>query len=190
MTNSVMSVLLCTYAPVLLLEAFMTKTGVVIRILAAGIATILIINYAFRTSKEQAAAEEKITTLRIQLNNMRAKLAEANAEITTLQTRIGELTGQLASRSEIERRLRKSIPIEVEPERKPSATPGLVTAILYTIGGSSVVIDDEILYEGDTIHGVGIIKINQDTVEFAKGAHRWTQRINQPPPPVWTQKKK
>jgi len=190
MTNSVMSVLLCTYAHVLLLEAFMTKTGVVIRILAAGIATILIINYAFRTTKEQAAAEENIRALRIQLNNVRTQLSEANAEIATLQARIEELTSQLASRSEIERRLRRSIPIEVKPERKPSATPGLVTAILYTIGGSSVVIDDEILYEGDTIYGVSIIKINQDTVEFAKGNHRWTQRINQSPPRIWTQKKK
>jgi flagellar hook-associated protein FlgK len=168
----------------------MTKSGVAFRILAAGIATILIINYAFRTSKEQGAAEEKITALRIQLNNMRTELNEANAQITTLRGRIEALTGQLASRSEIERQLRKSIPIEVKPERKPSATPGLVTAILYTIGGSSVVIDDEILYEGDTIHGVSITKINQDTVEFAKGAHRWTQRINQTPPRVWTQKNK
>lgn len=168
----------------------MTKPGVAFRILAAGVATILIINYAFRTSKEQDAAEEKIKALRVQLNNMRTKLNEANAEIATLQARIEALTGQLASRSEIERRLRKSIPIEVKPERKPSATPGLVTAILYTIGGSSVVIDDEILYEGDTIYGVSIIKINQNTVEFAKGHHLWTQHIHQTPPPVWTQKKK
>jgi len=168
----------------------MTKTGVAFRILAAGVATILIINYAFRTSKEQAASEEKITALRIQLNHMRSKLAEANAEITTLHTRIEELTTQIASRSKIERRLRKSIPIEAKPERTASPTPGLVTAILYTIGGSSVVIDDEILYEGDTIYGVSITRINQDTVEFAKGAHRWTQQINQTPPPVWTQKNK
>jgi len=165
----------------------MTKTGVVFRILAAGIATILIINYAFRTTKEQDAAGENIKALRIQLNNMRAKLAEANAEIATLQTRIGELTGQLTSRSKIERQLRRNIPVEAG--RKPSPATGLVTAILYTIGGSSVVIDDEILYEGDTIHGVSIVKINQDTVEFAKGNHRWSQRINQSPPRVWTQKR-
>lgn len=168
----------------------MTKAGVAFRVLAAGIATILIINYAFRTAKEQDAAEENIKALRIKLNNVRTQLSEANAEIATLQARIEALTGQLVSRSKIERQLRKTVPIGAASERKPSLTTGLVTAILYTIDGSSVVIDDEILYEGGEIHGVSIIKINQDTVEFAKGNHRWTQQINQTPPPVWTQNKK
>ena len=168
----------------------MTKTGVAFRILAAGVATILIISYAFRTNKEQEAAEEKIAALRIQLNNMRAKLNKANVQISTLNSRIEALTGRLASRSKIERQPKKTIPTAAESERKPSPATGLITAILYTIGGSSVVIDDQILYEGDKIHGVGIIKINQDTVEFAKGNHLWTQRINQTPPPVWTQKNK
>jgi hypothetical protein len=173
-------------------EDFMSKKGAVIRVLAAGIAILLIIRYGFNTAREYTRAENKITTLRIQLNRMRVKLAEANAQIATLQTRVEELTSQLASRSRIESQLRKSVVVEEKTERTvpPKATRGLVTAILYTLRGSSVVIDDEILYEGDMIHGVSITKINQDTVEFAKGAHRWTQQIHQPPPPVWTQKNK
>ena len=39
---------------------------------------------------------------------------------------------------------------------------------LYGESGRSVVIDDEILYEGDTILGVTIKKINKDSVEFER----------------------
>lgn len=166
-----------------------TRTGTVIRILAAGIAIILIINYGFKTSREHNAAENIITALRLQLSRTQAKLGQTDVQIAILQRRIEELTSQLASRSRIEKQLRG---LKDEPERTspPKATRGLVTAILYTLQGSSVVIDNVILYEGDVIHGVKITKIQQDTVEFAKGPHRWTQQIHQSPPPVWTQKNK
>ncbi len=169
-----------------------TRTGMVIRILAAGIAIILIINYGFKTSREHKAAENIIIALRLQLSRTQAKLGQTDVQIAILQRRVEELTSQLASRSKIERQLRKSMGPEQEPERTapPKATRGLVTAILYTLQGSSVVIDNVILYEGDMIHGVKIAKIQQDTVEFAKGPHRWTQQIHQSPPPVWTQKNK
>lgn len=166
-----------------------TRTGIVIRILAAGIAIILIINYGFKTSREHKAAENRIIALRLQLSRTQAKLKQADTQIAILERRIEELTSQLTSRSRIEKQLRG---LKDEPERTapPKATRGLVTAILYTLQGSSVVIDNEILYEGDVIHGVKIAKIQQDTVEFAKGPHRWTQQIHQSPPPIWTQKNK
>lgn len=161
----------------------------VIRILAAGIAIILIINYGFKTSREYNAAENRIIALRLQLSRTRAKLGQTDVQFAILQHRIEKLTSQLASRSRLERQLRG---LEDGPERTapPKAARGLVTAILYTLRGSSVVIDDKILYEGNVIHGVKIAKIQQDTVEFTKGAYRWTQQIHQSPPPVWTQKNK
>jgi hypothetical protein len=91
-----------------------------------------------------------------------------------------------------EKQLKKSMVIENKRERPaPSkARPGLITAILYTISGSSVVIDDKILYEGDTIHGVKVVKIHEDSVELARNTNQWTQRIHQVPPPAWNQNKK
>ena len=41
-------------------------------------------------------------------------------------------------------------------------------SILWAESGRSIVIADEILYEGDTIFGVTIRKINKDSVEFEK----------------------
>jgi hypothetical protein len=42
-------------------------------------------------------------------------------------------------------------------------------SILWAETGRSIVVGDEILYEGDTIFGVTIKKINKDSVEFEKG---------------------
>ena len=39
----------------------------------------------------------------------------------------------------------------------------------YGKNNRSIVIGDEILYEGDTVHGAKILKINKDSVEFEKG---------------------
>jgi len=168
-----------------------TRTGVIIRILAAGIAIILVINYGFKTSRAHDAAKERIIALQLQLRHMRAKLGQADVQVANLQRRVEELTSQLASRSRIEKQLRKSVPVKAKAERTaPPKARGLITAILYTLQGSSVVIDDVILYEGNVIHGVKIAKIQQDSVEFAKGAHRWSQQIHQSPPPIWTEKNK
>jgi hypothetical protein len=42
-------------------------------------------------------------------------------------------------------------------------------SILWAESGRSIVVGNEILYEGDTILGVTIKKINKDSVEFEKG---------------------
>ena len=41
-------------------------------------------------------------------------------------------------------------------------------SILWAESGRSIVVGNEILYEGDTILGVTIKKINKDSVEFEK----------------------
>ena len=168
-----------------------------IRLLAAGIAIIAITDYGFRTAQKTSEAENKVRALRTQLNRHRQKLGSSKRKTAELQTRIDKLTEELASRSEIERRLRRSVlGIEDEPEPRPAkpkagkADRGLITAILYGAENSSVVIDDEILYEGDTIYGVKIVKIHADEVELAKNSTTWTQQIDESPPAVWGQNKK
>ena len=169
-----------------------TRTGTVIRILAAGIAIILIIRYGFKTAREHTKAENKIVAMRAQLSRTQAKLTEANTQISKLEAYTEELVSLLAPRPKIEKQLKKSVGIENKRERPapPKARPGLITAILYTISGSSVVIDDKILYEGDTIHGVKVVKIHEDSVELARNTNQWIQQIHQVPPPVWNQNKK
>jgi len=169
-----------------------TRTIVAIKILAAGIAIIFIINYGFATSRMQKEAKDTITSLKLHLSRTSTKLKQADAQIERLQNRVDELKTQLASRSAIEKQLRKSVPVEDKPEPivPEQSTRGLVTAILYTLRGSSVVIDDVILHEGNKIHGVKIDKIKQDTVEFSKGQHHWTQKIDESPPGIWTKKTK
>ncbi len=68
-------------------------------------------------------------------------------------------------------------------------TPGLVRGILYSETKPSIVIggDRKILYEENTIHGVTIVKIHKDKVEFAKNGQRWTQKVGETPEPEWHQ---
>ena len=76
----------------------------------------------------------------------------------------------------LEEKLRESyVPVAI-PE-----TSGLVRGILYSKTKPSIVIDDKrkIVYEGNTIRGVTIVKIHKDKVEFAKNDQRWTQKVGE-----------
>ena len=82
----------------------------------------------------------------------------------------------------LEERLRESYVSVAIPE-----TSGLVRGILYSETKPSIVIDDKrkIVYEGNTIEGVTIVKIHKDKVEFAKNDQRWTQKVGQTPKAHW-----
>ena len=72
----------------------------------------------------------------------------------------------------------------------PAAIPetsGLLRGILYSKTKPSIVIDDKrkIVYEGNTIQGVTIVKIHKDKVEFAKNDQRWTQKVGEAPKSYW-----
>lgn len=69
--------------------------------------------------------------------------------------------------------------------RDNSNQKGVVKGILYTGINSSVMIDNQVLEEGDTIYGVRIEKIYQKQVEFTKNEKRWSQRICEQPDPAW-----
>ncbi|MBA7629014.1 hypothetical protein ES703_36511 [subsurface metagenome] len=84
----------------------------------------------------------------------------------------------------LEEKLREShVPVAI-PE-----TPGLVRGILYSKTKPSIVIGDKrkIVYEGNTIHGIAIVKIHKDKVEFAKNDQRWTQKVGETPSQQWHQ---
>ena len=53
----------------------------------------------------------------------------------------------------------------------------VIQSILYSQSGRSVVIDNKILYEGDSINGATIIKINKNSVEFAIGEQKFTKKF-------------
>ena len=55
----------------------------------------------------------------------------------------------------------------------------IVKGILYTEDNPSVVIGNQIVHEGETIRGVSVIKISQDSVEFEMNGKRWTQKVRQ-----------
>jgi len=66
-------------------------------------------------------------------------------------------------------------------------TPGTVTGILYTAESRSAVIDGQVVKEGNTIHGVTVVKIYKAEVEFKKNYKVWKQRVGQCPNPIWTE---
>ena len=69
-----------------------------------------------------------------------------------------------------------------------TTTRGLITGIMCTEEHSSAVIDGEIVREGDTIHGVKVVKIYKDKVEFEKGSKRCAQHPQEQPTDVWAKK--
>jgi len=69
-----------------------------------------------------------------------------------------------------------------------TTTRGLITGIMCTEEHSSAVINGEIVREGDTIHGVKVVKIYKDRVEFEKDSKRWAQHAQEQPIDVWAKK--
>jgi hypothetical protein len=81
---------------------------------------------------------------------------------------------------------RITAPTEADREKPYNPPPpGLIMAIAYS-DKSSVLIEDALLSEGDTLRGVKVIKISEGLVEFEKNGSRWIQRAGDPPPPYWS----
>jgi len=73
---------------------------------------------------------------------------------------------------------------EVVVER-PEPRFGVVTAILYCEEDPTVLIEDQILHEGDVIHEVKISDISVDKVQFDKQGQLWEQKVQEPAKPEW-----
>jgi len=82
----------------------------------------------------------------------------------------------LAALAECERQMKKGVCERKEPVSEAGSW-GLLASILYSARVSSVVIDGQILHEGETIHGVKVVRIHEDTVELAKNDEKWQQRV-------------
>ena len=50
---------------------------------------------------------------------------------------------------------------------------GTVKGILYTVIDSSVMVDNQVLKEGDTIYSTKVVRIYPKKVEFEKNGKRW-----------------
>ena len=74
---------------------------------------------------------------------------------------------------------------KAEVRRTDKPERGIVTAISYSEDKPSAVIDSEIVNEGETIHGVKVVKIHKDKVEFEKDGERWGQKVQERPGSGW-----
>lgn len=81
---------------------------------------------------------------------------------------------------ELEEQLKQDL---LRPEPEP--THGLVTGIVYSADRPSAIIDRKIVHEGDTIHGVTVVKIYKDKIEFSKNSKNWEQKVQQAPEAYW-----
>jgi hypothetical protein len=53
----------------------------------------------------------------------------------------------------------------------------VVKGIVYSEDKPSAIISDRIVSAGDTVAGATIVKINPDSVDFATGDKKWTQKV-------------
>jgi hypothetical protein len=74
----------------------------------------------------------------------------------------------------------------VRPQHSASAAPcGLIDGILFSPDCPSVLIDGQVLREGDMIYGAKVFEIGRRIVTFEKNGKRWEQRVQQRPDPAW-----
>lgn len=66
---------------------------------------------------------------------------------------------------------------------------GIVAAILYSDDTPTVLIEDQMLHKGDTIHEVKVLDIKADKVRFDKQGEQWEQKVQEPAKPGWWKKK-
>ncbi len=70
--------------------------------------------------------------------------------------------------------------------RKPRINRrGVVTGTCRCTENPVCIIEGKIICEGETIHGVKVIKIHEDRVEFEKNGRKWTQQIQGRPNSAW-----
>jgi hypothetical protein len=81
----------------------------------------------------------------------------------------------------------KSSNLKKEQEQELQTPPdiGWVNGILYSEDNPSVVLDKDIVYEGQAVHGVKVLKVYKDRVEFEKDGKRWEQKLKEEPNMYW-----
>jgi len=153
------------------------------------IAVVVLAAVIFGLAKTRSSARTQIQTLENQLKDARQKLNDTEtqtaADKNKLQAQLDALTEQLIRQYELQ-----SLQKQAGNANKTTAlTRGKLVAILYSPQNPSVVIDENIMHTGDTLHGVTVIGIYPDYVEFAKNEKTWTQKLYQQPPVEWNEDK-
>jgi type II secretory pathway component PulC len=72
---------------------------------------------------------------------------------------------------------------------RPEPKFGVVTAIMYSDDTPTVLIEDQMLHKGDTIHEVKVLDIKADKVLFDKQGEQWEQMVQEQAKPEWWKKK-
>jgi hypothetical protein len=72
-----------------------------------------------------------------------------------------------------------------EAEEDAQMPLGTVAGIIYSEENPSVLINHELIREGDITHSVKVVKISKREVEFEKDGERWTQKVLAKPNPAW-----
>jgi hypothetical protein len=65
---------------------------------------------------------------------------------------------------------------------------GVVKGIAYNPVNPSALINETIVYPGDSIHEIIVVDIQNDAVMFAKGNFIWQQKVLDPPNRAWPKK--
>jgi len=67
----------------------------------------------------------------------------------------------------------------------PRNAPGMIMGVLYNDKNPIALIDNQILYEGQTMRGIKVVKINAHEVQFEMKGETWTQGIQERPHKLW-----
>lgn len=62
---------------------------------------------------------------------------------------------------------------------------GRIDGILFSCDEPSVLIDGQVVKEGDEIYGTKVVEIDQNIVTFEKNGRQWRQRVRQRPDQAW-----
>lgn len=83
--------------------------------------------------------------------------------------------------NDLQERLKQSA---LAPAPKPR--PRVVTGIVYSTDKPSIIIDGNIVHEGQSVQGVKVLKIHKDRVEFDKQGQTWSQVVAAPANAAWS----
>lgn len=118
-------------------------------------------------------AAKQFAVMRSQITERKNRIsARLDWEIKRLE--IAENYALTIGLAELENKLKQNLN---KPEPEPAH--GVITGIVYSCEKPSVLIGDKIVYEGEEINGVKVIKINEDSVEFGMKEKSWEQKVGQ-----------
>jgi len=121
-------------------------------------------------------------------------------KFAAVQSRIAEKKNDILARfewglSDLERQKRYALTVglaELENQlaqnllrAEPEETRGMVTGIVFSDQSPSALIDGRIVHEADMVHGVKVVKIHRDRIEFGKNDAKWQQKVRQIPEKYW-----